>query len=371
MNLTQEQVNQLRLIRSHNIGRASFFSLIEQFGSATEAIAEIENLINKGQFTYKIKLANPKTIDEEISKTYKFGAQIIFQSQESYSSLLLQSHDSPPAITVKGNINLLNQPTFAIVGSRNASFNSVSFTKKIALQLSSSFVIVSGLARGIDGAAHIAAIEGGTIAVIAGGINNVYPKENSDLYKRISDHGLIVCEQAFDSPPIANNFIKRNRIISGLSNGVLVVEAGIKSGSLTTARFAGEQGREVFAVPGSPIDARSSGCNKLIKEGAKMVEDVNDIFEEFNNLIPPKLPIKKIAKSVDALIIKKSAQNSDLNSLEKEIISKLSNTPIAIEELNQNLDAPINHINIALVKLEMANKIEVSYGKINLRAKLD
>ena len=371
MNLTQEQINQLRLIRSHNIGRANFFSLIEKFGSATAAILEIEDLIKKGQFTHKIKLADPKSIDDEISKTYKFGAQIIFHDQEIYSNLLSQNHDSPPIITAKGNIDLLNQPTFAIVGSRNASFNSVSFTKKIASELSKSFVIASGLARGVDSAAHHAAINSATIAVIAGGIDNIYPKENRDLYKQIFDQGLIITEQPFDSPPVANNFVKRNRIISGLSKGVLVVEAGIKSGSLTTARFAGEQGREVFAIPGSPIDGRSSGCNKLIKEGAKIVEDVNDILEEFGNLKAPKLVTKKITKSVEIVSPKKVNQHSDLNSLEKEIISKISNTPIAIEELNQLVSAPVNLINIALVKLEMADKIEVNYGKINLRAQLD
>ena len=271
---TQEKINWLRLARSENIGSSTFFHLIEIFGSATEAIQSLSAYDAENKIKRKIKVLSQKEAEIELENSQKFGAEVIIFSEEKYPSLLREIPDPPPVLTIKGRSELLTQNSVAIVGPRNTSLNATIFTKQLATDLgNNSLVISSGMARGVDTAAHQASIATGTIAVIAGGVNHIYPRENTKLYEEISRNGLIVSENPFNASPKIYSFIQRNRIISGLSIATIVVEAGLKSGSLTTARFALEQGREVFATPGSPIDQRCRGTNRLIKEGAKMIEN--------------------------------------------------------------------------------------------------
>ena len=226
------------------------------------------------------------------------------------------------------------------------------------------------MARGIDSAAHEASISSGTIAVIAGGINHIYPKENEHLYSEILKNGLLVSENAFGMPPKGGNFVQRNRIISGLSLGVIVLEAGLRSGSLITARFAREQGREVFAMPGSPFDPRCHGTNRLIKDGAKMIENISDILDELPKL-KSQLRDSRILREPDLeeflAPTVKLPSDDDVKKIRQEIFSKLSVTPIAIDEIIQQMQVPIKLLNIALVQLELADKIEINFGKVALK----
>ena len=262
----EELIVSLRLARSENIGRSTFFRLVEIFGTPSAALEHLGEISLR-----KIKICSQKDAEEELVKSRKFGAEILLFSDEKYPRLLREIPDPSPILTVKGNIEFFDHDCVAIVGARNASFNSSSFARRVALDLGqNSIITVSGMARGIDAAAHEASILSGTIGVIAGGINTIYPSENRKLYDDVSRHGLLVTESPFNAPPKGGNFVQRNRLISGLSLAVIVIEAGVKSGSLITARFAAEQGREVFAVPGSPFDPRNHGTNRLIKDGANL-----------------------------------------------------------------------------------------------------
>ncbi len=357
----------LRLARSENIGKSTFFRLIEIFGSAQEAIKQLPEFASSGGLKRQIKIFSTAEAENEIANTLKFGAKIITFVDEEYPYLLRKIPDPAPILTVKGNVDFFTHDTIAIVGPRNASFGAIDFARKIALELGqNSIVTVSGLARGLDCAAHQGSILSGTIAVIAGGINNIYPKENAKLYNSISQQGLLVSENAFNAPPKGGNFVQRNRIISGISLGVIVVEANLKSGSLITARYAIEQGREVFAVPGSPFDPRCHGTNRLIKDGAKMLENIDDVLEELPKL---KLRSRKIGILREPEVIPfatptiKMPDDKEIAKIRNEIYTRLSHTPIGIEEIIIELQAPTRLINIALVQLELAEKITVNFGK--------
>lgn len=355
---TQEKLSFLRLARSKNIGSSTFFNLIKAYGSCLSAISNI------GELHKNITLISPAEIEKEIEKTEKFGAKIITFFDEEYPQILKEIPDPALTLTLRGDIKLLQKNSIAIVGSRNASLNGINFAKLIANDLAQNdIVVISGLARGIDSAAHEASYKKGTIAVIAGSIDNIYPRENAKLYAKIFEQGLVLTEMPFGSPPKPENFVQRNRLISGLSLGTVLVEAGLKSGSLTTARFALEQGREVFAMPGFPLDPRSQGSNKLIKEGAKLVENIDDVLEEFPFL-------KKIEIAQEVLEIKEEetfSKDSDTNKISQEIIKKLGFSAITIEELIEELQAPSKLVNIALTQLELLDKIENNSGKINLK----
>ena len=355
----------LRLARSQNIGSKTFFQLLEIFSTAKNAIENLPEFVKQnGGSATKIKIAEVSEIERELENIEKFGAKIITFEDENYPAHLKEIPDPDLILTCRGDLEFFNKNTLAIVGARNSSLGGINFAKKIANNLAQNEIVVaSGLARGIDSAAHEAAINFGTIAVIAGSIDNVYPKENKKLYDRIFEQGLVITEMPFGSPPKPENFIRRNRIVSGLSLGVVVIEAGLKSGSLTTARFALEQGREVFAVPGSPFDERCRGSNLLIKQGAKLIENIEDILEEFEFL-------RKPAKSEPELIKKISEElgmADDNKKISLRILEKLSHTPIAIEELIAELQIPFKLINIALMQLELLDKIEINFGKINLK----
>jgi len=367
----QERINWIRLARSENVGKSTFFRLLDFYGSTQNALEKISEHAFQGGLGRKIKICLESEAEKELKISQKFGAEIVIFCEENYPRLLREIDDPAPIITVKGKVEFLNQYGVAVVGPRNASFNGIAFARKIAADLGeNSLIVTSGLAKGIDGAAHAAALNSGTIAVIAGGIDHIYPSENTELYHQISKQGLIVSETPFGMPPKGGNFIQRNRIISGMSLGVVVVEAGLRSGSLTTARFAAEQGREVFSVPGSPFDPRCHGTNRLIKEGARLTEGINDILEEILNMknLFDKVGIMQEPDVEDfAMPISKTPSEDDVKKVREEIFSKLSFTPISIEAIIQELQVSPRLVNIAVIQLELADKVEVRFGKVGLK----
>ncbi len=273
-----QRLDWLRLARSEGVGPRTFRALINRFGGAAAAVEALPALNAKAGRTAKI--CTRDEAEREIEKTERLGGRIVATGDPEYGRLLANVDSPPPLVTVKGRVELLEAPGIGMVGSRNASAVGLRVAETMARDLGrAGFVLVSGLARGIDTAAHRAALETGTVAVLAGGLDKPYPAENVALYERIGEVGLIVTEMPLGWVPRGRDFPRRNRIISGLSFGVVVVEAAHRSGSLITARFAGEQGREVFAVPGSPLDPRADGTNDLIRNGATLVTSAEHVIE--------------------------------------------------------------------------------------------
>lgn len=322
MNLPDDIYNKFRLFRAQGVGPVIYRKLIEKYGSADVAISEFDQL-NK-QYKKKLKVLPKDIIDAELENLHKIGATLLYVEDESYPVALQYIHDTPPFLTVLGDSSLLSKQQVAIVGNRNASFPAMNFTTKIASELcEKNYVVTSGLAKGIDGAAHKGALQAGgsTIAVVAGGVDHIYPPEHKKLYHEIAEKGAIVSEMPLGTVPTQNHFPRRNRIVSGLSLGTFVVEAAKKSGSLITARLAAEQGREVFAMPGSPVDQRSSGPNYLLQNGATMVQTVDDII---NNL--PKALVGQVVNSQPSFEFK------ELNQSEKSVTSNAPEIENVISE---------------------------------------
>jgi len=278
-----EAFARIRLLRSPNVGPVSFAQLMRRFGDAMSALEALPDLAARGGKPYRA--APTDRVEAEIAAVKKAGARYLFHDSPDYPALLSQLESAPPVLTVRGSLDVASRPCVAMVGARNCSAAAVKLAREFAQNLAESgFVVVSGLARGIDGAAHagaLAARQGGagTVGVIASGIDIAYPPEHADLQERIANEGLLVAEQPPGTEPLARHFPSRNRIIAGLAAGTLVVEAAPKSGSLITARLAGESGREVMAIPGSPLDSRSQGCNQLIRDGAVLVQSPEDVIE--------------------------------------------------------------------------------------------
>ncbi len=357
----KEIIDWLQLSRSTNIGPITFFKILEHFGSVENALKNFEGFLNLSKNSQKIKLCERSIAIKEFEETKKFGAKILTFNDSRYPQLLREIPDSPPLITVKGDIDLLSQEKIAVVGPRNASFNALLYAKKFTLLLGQSSVVsVSGMARGVDTAVHEASILSGTIAVLAGGINNIYPQENTKLYQQISECGLIVSEMPFDYVPKGPNFIQRNRLISGLSVATVVIEAGLKSGSLATARFASEQNREVFAVPGSPFDPRCQGTNRLIKDGANIITEVEDVL----NATTQKNYYFKKTTQISQIKKEYNFSNDQVFNAREEILQNLNSDPTNIDLLISELQIPINLFNTAVMELEIDNKVSVNYGKI-------
>ena len=285
--LDSELLARLRLIRSENVGPVSYRQLIGRFRTAEAALQALPDLAARGG-KRRIAICPPDAAAAEREAIAKAGAQLLVLGLAPYPPLLAQIDDAPPLLIARGQLALFDRPSVGIVGARNASAAGQRLAREWGQALAQQAVaVISGLARGIDGAAHAGALSagparvgsGGTIAVVAGGIDVHYPPEHADLQTRIAAEGLLLGEQPLGTVPQARHFPRRNRIISGLSQAVVVVEAAPRSGSLITARLAGEQGREVLAVPGSPLDARARGTNQLIREGATLVQSAEDIME--------------------------------------------------------------------------------------------
>ncbi len=281
MNLSSEQrIDWLRLIRTDGIGPATFRQLIDKFGDADKAIAQAPALARARGRRNIFKIASKDQINAELDQADYLGARFIASCEPAYPAPVKAISDAPPVLCVKGDPELLAKNTIGIVGARNASAAGRKIARDLAKDLGANgLVIASGLARGIDGAAHQAALATGTIAVVAGGIDVIYPPEHADLTNEICQRGLVISEMPLGYQPKGRDFPRRNRLISGLSLGVIIVEAALRSGTLITARCAMEQGRDVFAIPGSPLDPRSQGTNKLIRDGATLIQSAGDVIE--------------------------------------------------------------------------------------------
>ena len=258
----EERVDWLRLIRSENVGPVTFWHLLRYYGSAGAALDALPELSRKGGRKKPVRIQSIAAAETEMGANRKAGARLVAAQEPAYPFRLAETEDAPPVLSVRGDPGLCNAPVVGIVGARNASSNGKRFARTVAQDLGKAGVVVaSGLARGIDAAAHAGALETGTVAVVAGGIDVCYPPEHEGLMAEIAARGAILAEQPIGTKPQGRHFPRRNRVISGVSSGVLVVEAAVRSGSLITARLAGEQGRDVFAVPGSPLDPRCKGTN--------------------------------------------------------------------------------------------------------------
>ncbi len=346
-----ERRDWLRLSRTEKVGSVAFRHLVERFGSAARALAALPRIAAGA------KIPSLADADAEIAAGDAMGARLIAACEPDFPPLLAAVDPPPPVIWVRGPSSLASRPTIAIVGARSASGAGQRFARSLAADLGEAgFVVVSGMARGVDAAAHEGSLGSGSIAVLAGGVDDVFPPENRSLYTRLIQQGAVVSERAMGRQARARDFPRRNRIISGLSLGVVVVEAELRSGSLTTARFAGEQGREVFAVPGSPLDPRARGTNDLIRQGAVLCEGAEDVIR---NLQQPQItPVRRQPPAREEV----EALNDEIDALRERLAALLSPTPIPRDELVRLTGAPAAAVYGALVELSLAGRAELLPG---------
>ena len=345
-----EAFARIRLLRSPNIGPVSYGQLLRRFGSATAALEALPDLAARGSAPYRA--APEDRITAEVAAVRRAGARYLFHDSPEYPALLRTSEGAPPILTVRGDLALAAQPCVAVVGARNASAAAVKIARDFSVALAEAgFTVVSGLARGIDGAAHRGALStGGTIGVIASGIDIAYPPEHADLQEEVAGKGLLLAEQPPGTEPLARHFPSRNRIIAGLAAGTLVVEAAPKSGSLITARLAGEMGREVMAVPGSPLDARSQGCNQLIRDGAVLVQSADDVIELLSGFAGnPRSTFRETAPAAWSAV--------DEADEPADIAGLLTLAPVAVDELIRQSGAGTAAVQLALLELEIAGRL--------------
>ena len=354
---SEERLNRLRLIRSQNVGPATFFALMEHFSSAAEALSAAPDLSRRGGRKRAIRLADRAAAEAEIEALYRLGGKLIALGESDYPTPLAAIADPPPLIQVLGDVSLLVRDCIGIVGARNASAAGRRFARDIAADLGAcDLVVVSGMARGIDAASHQGALKTGTIAVVAGGIDVAYPRENQPLYEDLIAHGAVISEQPLGTQPIARHFPPRNRLISGLSLGILVVEAAPRSGSLITARMALEQGRELFAVPGSPLDPRYRGTNGLIRDGAVLTESVDDVMENLEAMksAPRRQNStrKNTGQPIDIL------DEIEVSRAQTVILDLLGPVPVSIDELLRECQLSHAVMVTVLLELELAGRLE-------------
>ncbi len=366
--LTEEQrLAWLRLIRSENVGPATFRGLINHFGSAQAALEGLPTLSNRGGAPRPVRIASLAEAEDEMAAMQRLGAIFVGIGEPLYPPWLKHGDAAPPLISVLGDVRHLTSPAVAIVGARNASAAGRKMAALLAKGLGEAdLVVVSGLARGIDAAAHDAALSGGTIAIFAGGIDTVYPRENEELFRRILDSGGCgISEMRLGWEPRARDFPRRNRIIAAMSLATIVVEAAERSGSLITARLALEQNREVLAVPGSPLDPRASGANNLIKQGARMVTEASDIIEAVTPMLahPPEPPPNVVSAPA---AVEPGAEPDD--SDRARIMEALGPTPVEIDEIIRFTGIPARTVLVVLLELDVAGRIERHSGqRVSLR----
>lgn len=349
-----ERRDRLRLIRADNVGPVTYFQLVTHFGSAAAALEALPDLARRGGRARPPRIPSIAEAEAEIAAATKRGAKLITAGEPSYPAILAAVSDAPPILYLLGRGELLLQRCVAVVGARNASGNGIRFARQLANELGSAgLTIVSGLARGIDTAAHQGALTTGTIAVMAGGVDVIYPPENDRLHAEIADRGAIVSEMPPGLEPQARHFPRRNRIVSGLSLGVVVVEASPKSGSLITARLAGEQGREVFAVPGSPFDPRARGTNNLIREGATLTEGAADVLAVLCGMPVPPAPESPGGTAAPAVL----ADEASLLTARQLVIEKLGPAPVPVDEIIRQCQLPAALVLTILLELELAGRL--------------
>lgn len=370
MQTDDEVYYHLKLALSENVGPVTFRDLMKYFKSAREAVLHLPEFAKRGGRARPIKIAADSFVEKQLEEAQKNNTEILTIQSPDYPPLLKEIEDRPPILFVKGWKNLLKKTAVGIVGSRNCSANGQNLTRKIAFQLAQNdYVVASGMARGIDSAAHEGALAnttdtGGTIAVLGTGVDKIYPKENEEIYQKIASVGCLISELPMGTLPVPAFFPRRNRIISGLSVGVLVIEANKLSGSLITARCALNQNREVFAVPGSPLDSRSEGPNRLIQEGAHLVTGAEDIlrlldFDTTKILMDSLQAEKSVSISLPA--------EQELTEARQIILDRLSPETTDVNQLIRGTGLRTDLVNIILVELELAGRIErFAGGKVAL-----
>ncbi len=362
--LTDEQrLDWLRLIRSENVGPRTFRSLLHHYGSAAGALAALPDLARRGGAERTIRICRREDAEREMAAAQREGIALIALGEPEYPERLAAIDDAPPLLALRGSPAALAQPMLAMVGSRNASAAGLKFAGRLARELGEAgFVIVSGLARGIDAAAHRASVATGTVAVLAGGHACVYPAEHADLLEAIVADGAAVSEMPLDREPRSRDFPRRNRLISGLALGVIVVEAALRSGSLITARLAAEQGREVFAVPGSPLDPRAEGANGLLKQGVTPVTEANDVIAVVQPILGHPSPVMSAAEAEPD---RPPADGPD-GEARARILDLLGPTPVAIDDLIRLSGAPAAMVRTALLELDVAGRLARQQGLVAL-----
>jgi len=353
-----EAFARIRLLRSPNIGPVSFRQLLARFGSAAAALDALPDLASRGGAPYRP--APPESIEREVAAVRKAGARYLFHDQPDYPALLAELDSAPPIVTCRGRLELAGEPCVALVGARNASAAAVKLARDFAGALAEAgFTVVSGLARGIDGAAHEGAFPA-TIGVVASGIDIAYPPQHADLQERIASEGLLVAEQPPGTEPRGRHFPSRNRIIAGLAAGTVVIEAAPQSGSLITARLAGEAGREVMAIPGSPLDPRAAGCNQLIREGAVLVQSPDEVIEllqSFTGEARSRFRVSDGPADFDYAELARLNWGESRADLSGDIAHLLTNAPVGIDELIHQSGASAAEVHMALLELELAGEL--------------
>ena len=363
MRLSEEQrLDWLRLIRTDNIGPRTFRELVNHYGGARAALAELPGLARRGGASAPARICSREDAEAELKAARARGIDFVALGEPDFPPRLQMIDDCPPLLAVRGKLAVLMRPLVAIVGSRNASAAGVKFAERLARELGhAGFGTVSGLARGIDAAAHRASLATGTIAVLAGGHDRVYPAEHSDLLETILTEGAAISEMPLAWEPRARDFPRRNRLISGLSVGVVIVEAARRSGSLITARLAGEQGREVFAVPSSPLDPRAEGTNGLLKQGATLVTEAADIIAVLEPIlgrgfdVPAQEPTHEAPGPLDV------EPGADERA---RITGLLGPTPVSIDDLVRLSHSSPAIVRTVLLELEIAGRLERHGGSL-------
>ncbi len=352
----RQRLNWLRLIRTDNVGPATFRDLVNRFGSAEAALARLPELVRAGGAARPPKVCSVEEAQGELDGIARAGARLVALGEVDYPPLLRMMDQPPPLVTVLGEPAVFALPPVAIVGARNASLSGIKIARSVAAELGrEGYAVVSGLARGIDAAAHEGSLSTGTVAVLAGGIDRPYPPENVELYRAIaSSAGAVVTEMPLGWEPRARDFPRRNRIIAGLSHGLLVVEAAMRSGSLISARLAGEMGRLVFAVPGSPLDPRSAGTNGLLKDGAILVTEARDILEQLAPLIGAPLPPARTLEEPPDFSATPQPDDSDRS----RVVEALGATPTAVDEIIRHTGLHPAQVFMVLLELDLAGRLE-------------
>ena len=396
-----QRLDWLRLIRSENIGPRTFRALINQFGGAGAALEALPDLIRRKGGGRQIRIADAADCERELKAIVRAGAQLLALGEPEYPATLREIDSPPPLIIARGDVSVFSRPIAAIVGSRNASAAGLAFAERMAHDLAEAgYVIVSGLARGIDARCHRATLATGTIAVLAGGLDKIYPSEHAPLAEQITGQGAVMTEMPMGWEPRGRDFPRRNRIVSGIALATIVVEAARKSGSLITARFANEQGREVFAVPGSPLDPRAEGANDLLRQGATICTRASDVidalapliekglvrqprlFEEEESLTPAAehlgdeldlfgtqpAPLTTAGRELDeplpARAYADGGTRPDAADIARRVEQLLGPSPVSVDEIVRTSGAPPGEVQVALLDLELAGRIERHGGNL-------
>ena len=359
-----ERVDWLRLSRTPRIGPVTFAQLVARFGTASAALDALPELSKKSGRRQPLIPPPRAQIEDEIGATMQYGARLIASCEPDYPDLLRQVNPPPPILTMLGTADVLEQPALAIVGARNASAAGRKIARDMAAELGKAgYTIVSGLARGVDGEAHAASVETGTVAVLGGGVDHIYPPQHDRLYAAIASGGAIISESPFGHRATAKDFPRRNRLITGLALGTIIVEAAERSGSLISARTANEQGREVMAVPGSPLDPRAAGTNRLIQQGASLVQTASDVIEIINSLgrmqlNMPAMPDFEVMSLDDTL---------PQDQIER-VREALSFSPTPLDEIARAAEIGPARCAAILMELELMGEAATLAGGLALRA---